>query len=228
MLGQAAMAGTGTDRSKTGDRGAPTGRPRGLRAPAGRRPHNAMSTFLIATGLVALAEIGDKTQLLSLMLAARYRQPWTIILGILVATLANHALAAAAGGLVAGLVDPRLLRWVVALGFAAMAVWALRPDTLEEGSVPGGRRLGVFGVTLLAFFLAEMGDKTQVATVALASQHAGELVQVTLGTTAGMMIANVPAVFAGSWLLQRLPLRWIRRAAAACFLALAILVAAAP
>ncbi len=187
-----------------------------------------MPTFLLATGLVALAEIGDKTQLLSLLLAARYRQPWTIVLGILVATLANHALAAWVGGLLAGVVSPEALRWIVVAGFAAMGLWALKPDTLEADSVPKSSPLGVLGITLVAFFLAETGDKTQVATIALASRHAAELVAVVLGTTAGMMIANVPAVFAGAWLLQKLPMVWIRRAAAVSFLALAILAALAP
>ncbi|TCT00086.1 putative Ca2+/H+ antiporter (TMEM165/GDT1 family) [Pseudofulvimonas gallinarii] len=187
-----------------------------------------MSTFLLATGLVALAEIGDKTQLLSLLLAARYRRPWTIVLGILVATLANHALAAWLGALLADAVSPEVLRWIVVAGFAAMGLWALKPDTLEADSVPQSSPFGVFGITLVAFFLAEIGDKTQVATIALASRHATELSAVVLGTTAGMMIANVPAVFAGAWLLRKLPMVWIRRAAAASFLALAILAALAP
>lgn len=224
-----AMADAGFHRSKTEDReGAMTGRHRGLRSPAGRKAAAAMSTFLLATGLVALAEIGDKTQLLSLLLAARYRQPWTIVLGILVATLVNHALAAWVGGLLADLITPNVLRWIIVAGFAAMALWALKPDTLDDGSVPKSSPLGVFGITLTAFFLAEMGDKTQIATVALASRHADELASVILGTTAGMMIANVPAVLAGAWLLRRLPMAWIRRAAAVSFLALAILAALAP
>lgn len=187
-----------------------------------------MSTFLLATALIALSEIGDKTQLLSLLLAARYRRPWTIVLGILIATLANHALAAWLGGVLANFLTPDQLRWIVVAGFAAMALWALKPDTLDDGSVPQTSPLGVFGITLVAFFLAEMGDKTQVATVALASRHASELGAVILGTTAGMMLANVPAVFAGAWLLKRLPMAWIRRAAALSFLVLAILVAIAP
>ena len=187
-----------------------------------------MSTFLLATGLVAVAEIGDKTQLLSMLLAARYRRRWTIVAGILVATLANHALAAWIGGLLAGMVSPDVLRWIIVAGFAGMALWALKADTLDADSVPVGSPLGVFGITLVALFLAEMGDKTQVATVALAGHHADELAAVVLGTTAGMMLANVPAVFAGAWLLQRLPMSWIRRVAALSFLALAILAAVAP
>lgn len=187
-----------------------------------------MSTFLLATGLVALAEIGDKTQLLSLLLAARYRRRWTIVAGILVATLANHALAAWIGGLLADLLGPGVLRWIIVAGFAGMALWALKADTLDADSVPVGSPLGVFGITLVAFFLAEMGDKTQVATVALAGHHADELAAVILGTTTGMMLANVPAVFGGAWLLQRLPMPWIRRVAALSFLLLAILAAVAP
>ena len=121
-----------------------------------------MSTFLLATGLVALAEIGDKTQLLSLLLAARYRRRWTIVAGILVATLANHALAAWIGGLLAELLRPEVLRWIIVAGFAGMALWALKADTLDADSVPVGSPLGVFGITVVALFLAERGDKTQV------------------------------------------------------------------
>jgi putative Ca2+/H+ antiporter (TMEM165/GDT1 family) len=187
-----------------------------------------MDAFLVATGLVALAEIGDKTQLLSLLLAARFRRPVPILLGIAVATVLNHALAAMLGGLLAGWLAPDTLRWVLALGFGAMALWALRPDRLEGDPVGRHGVLGVFGVTCVVFFLAEIGDKTQLATVALAARYDHALVAVVLGTSLGMLLANAPVVLAGPRLLQRLPLAWVRRAAALVFLALAILVLLAP
>jgi putative Ca2+/H+ antiporter (TMEM165/GDT1 family) len=180
-----------------------------------------MEAFLVSTGLVALAEIGDKTQLLSLMLAARYRRPWPIVWGILVATVLNHALASAVGTWVADLVAPGTLRWILAASFAAMAVWMLIPDTLDADAQPAPGRLGVFGATTLAFFLAEMGDKTQIATVAMAARF-DAFVPVVLGTTLGMMIANVPAVLLGDRIAHRLPVRAIHAVAAAIFLALAV------
>jgi putative Ca2+/H+ antiporter (TMEM165/GDT1 family) len=187
-----------------------------------------VEAFWVATGLVALAEIGDKTQLLSLLLAARFRRPVPILLGIAVATVLNHALAAALGGLLARWLPPEALRWLLALGFAAMALWALRPDKLEGDPVAQHGALGVFGVTCVVFFLAEIGDKTQLATVALAARYDPALVAVVLGTSLGMLLANAPVVLAGPRLLQRLPMAWVRRAAAAVFMFLAILVLLAP
>lgn len=187
-----------------------------------------MEPFLIATGVVALAEMGDKTQLLSLLLAARYRRPAPILLGIAVATVLNHALAAVVGGLLAQWLAPDTLRWLLALGFAAMALWALRPDKLKGDPVGRHGAWGVFGVTCVVFFLAEIGDKTQLATVALAARYDHALVAIVLGTSLGMLLANAPVVLAGPRLLQRLPLAWVRRAAAAVFLALAILVLLTP
>jgi putative Ca2+/H+ antiporter (TMEM165/GDT1 family) len=180
-----------------------------------------MEAFLISTGIVALAEIGDKTQLLSLVLAARFRQAQPIIFGILVATLANHAGAAAVGAWLLQLVGPDAMRWILAVSFAAMGAWCLFPDKLHEGEVAKSR-FGVFGTTLVAFFLVEMGDKTQIATVALAAQHA-QLVAVIAGTTLGMLIANVPVVLFGERITRWLPLRWVRTTAAAGFLVLAAL-----
>jgi putative Ca2+/H+ antiporter (TMEM165/GDT1 family) len=178
-----------------------------------------MEAFLVSTGLVALAEMGDKTQLLSLVLAARFRRPWPIVLGIFVATVANHALAAAVGGWLAHEIGPYWMRIAIGVGFLAMAGWALVPDKADDTGLRGG---GVFFATCLAFFLAEMGDKTQLATVALAARYA-TFVGVVLGTTAGMMLANVPVVFLGEQIASRLPLKILRRAAAAAFAALGIL-----
>ena len=179
-----------------------------------------MEAFLISTGIVALAEIGDKTQLLAFILAAKFRRPWPIVLGILVATLANHAFAAAVGTWLTTLMGPQTLRWVLGLSFIAMAVWTLIPDKLDEddAKLP---RFGVFGATLIAFFLAEMGDKTQVATVALAAQYQ-MLVAVVAGTTLGMMIANVPAVLLGDRIAARMPVKLVHGIAAAIFLGLGI------
>ena len=179
-----------------------------------------MDAFLISTAIVALAEIGDKTQLLAFILAARFRRPWPIVLGILVATLANHAFAAAVGTWLTTLMGPHTLRWVLGLSFIAMAVWTLIPDKFDEDEarLP---RLGVFGATLVAFFLAEMGDKTQIATVALAAQYQA-LVAVVAGTTLGMMIANVPAVLLGDRIATRMPVKLVHGIAAAIFLGLGI------
>lgn len=175
----------------------------------------SLEALFISTGIVALAEIGDKTQLLAFMLAARFRRPWPIILGIFVATVANHAFAAAVGTWITQALGPEVLRWLLGLSFLAMAVWTLIPDKLEEGevSVP---RLGVFGATLVAFFLAEMGDKTQVATVALAARF-DAFVAVVIGTTLGMLIANVPAVLAGDRIAQRIPVTLVHGIAAVLF-----------
>jgi len=183
-----------------------------------------MEAFLISTGIVALAEIGDKTQLLALVLAAQFRKPVPIILGILVATLANHFLAGATGAWVASLVGPDLMRWILGLSFIAMAVWMLIPDELDEDEDKDTTpRFGVFGTTVIAFFLLEMGDKTQIATVALAAKYAS-LVAVVSGTTLGMMLANVPAVLLGDVAAKKLPMQVVHRIAAAIFLALGVSV----
>ena len=172
--------------------------------------------------------MGDKTQLLSLLLAARFRRPWPIALGILVATLANHGLAAAAGGWIASRLGAEALRWTLAAGFLAMAVWIVIPDKLD-GTAAGPARFGVLATTVTAFFLAEMGDKTQLATVALAAQY-GAYLAVVAGTTLGMMLANVPVVFLGGRLAHRIPLRLTRAIAAILFalLGAALLVAPLP
>lgn len=174
-----------------------------------------MQTFLIATGVVALAEIGDKTQLLSLVLAAKYRRPWPIIVGILVATLVNHALAGSVGALVATWLTPQVLHWVVGLSFLAVAAWTLVPDRIDDDDSPRSSH-GVFIATIIAFFLAEMGDKTQVATVMLAAAY-HPLWQVVAGTTIGMLLANGPVVWLGSRYASRLPLKATRITAACLF-----------
>ncbi|WP_290783375.1 TMEM165/GDT1 family protein [Arenimonas sp.] len=182
-----------------------------------------MDALLVSTFAVAVAEIGDKTQLLALVLAARYRKPWPIIAGILVATVLNHALAAWFGSLVTGWVSPEVLRWGVVLSFAAVAAWALVPDKLDEDEVKPPR-FGAFVATLIAFFIVEIGDKTQVATVVLAAQYS-PLWQVIAGTSLGMAIANVPVVLLGARFAAKLPLKAARYAAAAIFAALAVWVA---
>jgi putative Ca2+/H+ antiporter (TMEM165/GDT1 family) len=179
-----------------------------------------MEAFLISTGIVALAEIGDKTQLLAFLLAAKFRRPVPIVLGILVATLANHGLAGAAGAWIASLAGPQAMRWVLGLSFLGMAVWTLIPDKLDEGDAKLGAH-GVFMATLVAFFLAEMGDKTQVATVALAARF-DALAAVVAGTTLGMMIANVPAVYFGERIANKVPLRLVHGIAAAIFAVLGV------
>ena len=175
-----------------------------------------MESLLVSTGVVALAEIGDKTQLLAFILAARFKRPWPIILGILIATLFNHALAGALGAWIMATVSPQTLRWVLGLSFLAMAVWTLIPDKIEEEETQVARRFGVFGATLITFFLAEMGDKTQIATVAMAARY-HDAVLVVLGTTLGMMLANVPAVLIGDRLAGRLPVRAVHVVAAVIF-----------
>jgi putative Ca2+/H+ antiporter (TMEM165/GDT1 family) len=179
-----------------------------------------METFLVSTAVVGLGEIGDKTQLLALVLSARFRRPLPIVFGILVATLANHALAGFAGNLVRVALPPDVLRWLVALSFFAVAAWALKPDTLDD-EPPPATRWGVFGVTVIAFFLAEMGDKTQVATVVLAARYPS-LLQVVLGTTLGMLVANVPVVLIGKGASKRIPFRAVRIAAAILFAGLGL------
>lgn len=183
-----------------------------------------MEAFLVSTGLVALAEIGDKTQLLSLLLIARYRRPGPILLGIAVATVLNHALAGLLGNLLARALPPEALRWLVGVGFLLMAAWALKPDRLDGDAAVARNSAGIFAAAALAFFLAEIGDKTQIATVALAARFEQALAAVVLGTTAGMLLANAPVVLFGERLLRRLPLAWIRRSTAIAFVALGILV----
>lgn len=166
-----------------------------------------MEAFFVSTGLVALAEMGDKTQLLALVLAARFKRPWPIVAGILAATLVNHAMAGALGAWVTTQVDPRRLRWILAASFFAMAVWMLIPDRLDEGDAKRAPpRFGVFGTTLILFFLAEMGDKTQIATVMLAARFEAFGATVA-GTTAGMLLANAPVVWLGERVTRLLPLR---------------------
>ncbi len=183
-----------------------------------------MEAFLVSTGVVALAEIGDKTQLLALLLATKFRRPWPIVLGILVATLANHAFASALGAWLVGIIGANALRWILGLSFIAMAVWTLIPDSApdEKSATP---RHGVFLTTAVAFFLVEMGDKTQIATVALAAQF-HSIVLVVIGTTLGMMLANVPVVFAGEALIRRVPLEVVRIVTALSFVALGVYVLA--
>ena len=176
----------------------------------------------MSTGVVALGEMGDKTQLLAIVLAALYRRPWPIVAGILVATLLNHAAAGALGGWVAQAMGPELLRWVIGLSFLAMAVWMLVPDKIDDDTAAGRQRFGVFGTTVIAFFLAEMGDKTQIATVALAARYT-DVVAVVLGTTLGMMLANVPAVFLGERIAQKVSMRAVHAVAAAIFAVLGVL-----
>ena len=179
-----------------------------------------MDAFLVSTGIVALAEIGDKTQLLAFLLAARFRRPLPIVLGILVATIANHAFAAAIGAWISSVMGPQTMRWVLGVSFLGMAAWTLVPDQLDDDDTAPADR-GVFLTTLLAFFVAEMGDKTQVATVALAARYASMLA-VVAGTTFGMLLANVPAVYFGERIAKRIPLKLVHGIAAAIFAALGV------
>ncbi len=182
-----------------------------------------MEAFLVSTGVVALAEIGDKTQLLAFLLAARFKKPLPIIGGILCATVVNHGLAGALGAWITTAVNPGVLRWVLGLSFIGMAVWTLVPDRIEEeeDDKAAVKRFGVFGATLVTFFFAEMGDKTQIATVAMAAHYA-QLTTVVLGTTLGLLLADVPAVLIGHRLSARMPLRLVRSVAAAVFAALSL------
>ncbi len=179
-----------------------------------------MQPFLIATGVVALAEIGDKTQLLSLILAARFRKPLPICIGIFLATIVNHALAGMVGELAARWLTPTLLHWIVVGSLGVMALWTLVPDKVDPDEAEKGSRHGVIVATIIAFFMAEMGDKTQIATVVLAAQY-HPLWQIVAGTTAGMLIANVPVVWLGARFAHKLPLKATRIAAALLFAALA-------
>jgi putative Ca2+/H+ antiporter (TMEM165/GDT1 family) len=185
----------------------------------------SVEAFAVSTGIVGLSEIGDKTQLLALLLAARFRKPLPIIAGIFVATVANHALAALLGTWLTRVIDPTWLRWGLGASFLAVAAWMLLPDEVDAGAVQTRGHWGVFGVTVIAFFLAEMGDKTQIATVMLAAQY-NALVAVTAGTTLGMMLANVPAVLLGDKAVKFVPIEWVHRIAASVFALLGVLVLA--
>ena len=180
-----------------------------------------MESLLISTGVVSLAEVGDKTQLLAFLLAARFKKPVPIVAGILVATLVNHGLAGALGAWITTTVDAQTLRWVLGVSFVGMAAWTLIPDKIEKDESTLARRLGVFGATLITFFLAEMGDKTQLATVAMAA-HFGTPLLVVIGTTLGMLIADVPAVLIGDRLAAKIPMKPVRLVAAAIFIALGV------
>lgn len=179
-----------------------------------------MEAFLISTGIVALAEIGDKTQLLAFILAAKFRKPTPISVGILLATIVNHGFAGALGAWLTSMVAPEAMRWMLGASFIGMALWTLVPDKFEEGDarLP---RFGVLGTTLIAFFLAEMGDKTQIATVALSAQY-NTFYTVVAGTTLGMMIANIPAVLLGNRIAHRIPVRLVHGVAAAIFTILGV------
>lgn len=182
-----------------------------------------LEAFWVSTGVVALGEMGDKTQLLAVLLAARFKKPVPIIFGILLATLANHALAGAVGGWVAAALGADVLRWVIGLSFIAMAAWMLVPDEIDEVlAVKEVATWGVLGTTVVAFFLAEMGDKTQIATVALAARYS-DLVWVVAGSTLGMMLANVPAVYLGDKVAERVPMAWVHGVSALIFVVLGVL-----
>ncbi len=175
-----------------------------------------MESLFVSTAVVALAEIGDKTQLLAFVLAARFKKPVPIILGILAATLVNHGLAGALGAWITASIRPEMLRWVLGVSFLGMAIWTLIPDKIDEDDTRIASRLGIFGTTLVTFFLAEMGDKTQIATVAMAA-HYGTPILVVIGTTLGMLIADVPAVFVGGRLAANIPMKLVHAIAAAVF-----------
>ena len=175
-----------------------------------------MEAFLVSTGIVALAEMGDKTQLLALILAARFKKPWPIVAGILVATLVNHALAGAAGAWITTLIGPQMLRWILGVSFLAMAAWMLVPDKIEADEDGKPPRFGVFFTTVLVFFLAEMGDKTQIATVMLAARY-DAIVSVVAGTTLGMMLANAPVIWLGERVTRLVPLRAVHIVSALIF-----------
>jgi Ca2+/H+ antiporter, TMEM165/GDT1 family len=186
-------------------------------------PPRTMEAFLISTGIVALAEMGDKTQLLALVLAARFRKPWPIVAGILVATVVNHGLAGALGAWVTTVLGADTLRWILGASFLAMAAWMLVPDTLDDDDAPTRPGWGVFATTVVAFFLAEMGDKTQIATVMLAAKYHAYVAVVT-GTTLGMMLANAPVVWLGERITRLVPLPVVHQVSAALFAVLGLLV----
>ena len=185
------------------------------------KKRSKVEAFLISTGIVALAEMGDKTQLLALLLAARFKKPWPIVWGIFVATLLNHALAGALGAWLTTVLAPQTLRWILAASFIVMSVWMLIPDKLDVQAPKNASSLGVFGTTAGLFFLAEMGDKTQIATVMLAARF-DAYIAVVMGTTLGMMLANAPVVWLGERLTRWLPLRAVRIVSALVFMALGV------
>lgn len=180
-----------------------------------------MESFLVSTGVVALAEIGDKTQLLAFILAARFKKPLPIMLGILVATLINHGLAGFLGAWITATVSPDILRWILGLSFIGMAIWTMIPDEIEQEETLIAGKFGIFGATLITFFLAETGDKTQIATITMAA-HYGTPFMVVMGTTLGMLIADIPAVFAGEKLATRIPMKLVHSIAAAVFALLGV------
>lgn len=180
-----------------------------------------MDAFLVSTGVVALGEMGDKTQLLAILLAAHFKRPWLVCLGILIATLANHALAGAVGMSIAHFLSADVLRWIVGISFIAMAIWLLVPDKLDTMPRPL-QRFGVLGATTIMFFIAEMGDKTQIATIALAARY-DALIAVVVGTTLGMMLANVPVVFLGDLIAKRISMKVIHGTAALIFVVLGVM-----
>lgn len=180
-----------------------------------------MESFLVSTGVVALAEIGDKTQLLAFILAARFKKPLPIMLGILVATLINHGLAGFLGAWITATVSPDILRWILGLSFIGMAIWTMIPDEIEQEETLIAGKFGIFGATLITFFLAETGDKTQIATITMAA-HYGAPLMVVMGTTLGMLIADIPAVFAGEKLATRIPMKLVHSIAAAVFALLGV------
>ena len=181
-----------------------------------------LTTIFLSTGVVALAEMGDKTQLLAFLLAARFKKPVPIILGILLATIVNHGFAGALGAWITTLLSPNTLGWILGISFIAMAIWTLKPDEIEEDEAKIAGRFGVFGATTITFFLAEMGDKTQIATVALAANYSS-VILVVIGTTLGMMIADVPAVFIGTKFAQKVSMRLVHGIAAAVFAVLGVI-----
>jgi putative Ca2+/H+ antiporter (TMEM165/GDT1 family) len=181
-----------------------------------------MEALYVSIGVVALAEIGDKTQLLAFILAARFKRPVPIIIGILCATLVNHGMAGALGAWITTVVSPEIMRWVVGISFLAMAIWTLIPDKIEEEETQIAKHFGVFGATLVSFFLAEMGDKTQIATVALAA-HYGSPLMVVAGTTLGMLLADVPAVFVGNKFAEKIPMKLVHSIAAGIFAVMGLL-----
>ncbi|OYT87928.1 MAG: hypothetical protein CFE43_21675 [Burkholderiales bacterium PBB3] len=180
-----------------------------------------MEALLVSTGVVALAEIGDKTQLLAFILAARFKKPLPIIAGILAATLINHGLAGALGAWITAAISPEVLRWVLGASFIAMAAWTLIPDKIEDEETQIASKLGVFGATFVTFFLAEMGDKTQIATIAMAAHYANPWL-VVAGTTLGMLIADVPAVLVGDKMAHKIPMKLVHGIAAGVFAVLGI------
>ncbi len=180
-----------------------------------------MESFLVSTGVVALAEIGDKTQLLAFILAARFKKPLPIMLGILVATFINHGLAGLLGAWITATVSPDILRWILGLSFIGMAIWTMIPDEIEQEETWIAGKFGIFGATLITFFLAETGDKTQIATITMAA-HYGTPFMVVMGTTLGMLIADIPVVFAGEKLATRIPMKLVHSIAAAVFALLGV------